>query len=93
MRRILPLLAFALIALGAAWHDGLAQPKRGRPPLGIEKVAADLFVIIGSGGNIRQGKSQEEVRAFLATQYPASYTSPNSLNNQWSLPGFMTELK
>jgi cyclase len=42
---------------------------------------------------IRQGKSQEEVRAFLATQYPGSYTNPNSLNNQWSLPGFMTELK
>ena len=42
---------------------------------------------------VRQGKSQEEVRAYLATQYPASYTNPNSLNNQWSLPGFMTELK
>ena len=42
---------------------------------------------------IRQGKSQDEVRAFLATLYPASYTNPNSLNNQWSLPGFMTELK
>jgi len=42
---------------------------------------------------IRQGKSQEEVRAFLATLYPSSYTNPNSLNNQWSLPGFMTELK
>jgi cyclase len=42
---------------------------------------------------VRQGKSQEEVRAFLATQYPGSYTNPNSLNNQWSLPGFMTELK
>jgi cyclase len=42
---------------------------------------------------IRAGKSQEEVRAYLATQYPASYTNPNSLNNQWSLPGFMTELK
>jgi cyclase len=42
---------------------------------------------------IRAGKSQEEVRAYLATQYPANYTNPNSLNNQWSLPGFMTELK
>ena len=52
MRRILPLLAFALLALGAAWHDALAQQKQGRPPLGIEKVADDLFVIIGSGGNV-----------------------------------------
>ncbi len=42
---------------------------------------------------IRQGKTQEEVRAFLATQYPASYGSPNSMNSQRSLPGFMTELK
>ncbi len=42
---------------------------------------------------IKQGKSQEEVRAFLATLHPGSYTNPNSLNNQWSLPGFMTELK
>jgi glyoxylase-like metal-dependent hydrolase (beta-lactamase superfamily II) len=42
---------------------------------------------------IRQGKSQEDVRAFLAGQYPASYSNPRSLNNQWSLPGFMTELK
>jgi hypothetical protein len=44
-------------------------------------------------GLIRQGKSQEEVRTHLAKLYPASYTDPNSLNNQWSLPGFMTELK
>lgn len=42
---------------------------------------------------VRQGKTQEEVRAFLATLYPQSYTNPTSLNNQWSLPGFMTELK
>jgi cyclase len=42
---------------------------------------------------IRQGKSKEEVRAYLATQYPANYANPESLNNQWSLPGFMTELK
>ncbi len=42
---------------------------------------------------LKQGKAQEEVRAHLATLYPASYTNPNSLNNQWSLPGFMTELK
>jgi glyoxylase-like metal-dependent hydrolase (beta-lactamase superfamily II) len=42
---------------------------------------------------IKQGKSQEEVRAHLATLYPNVYTNPNSLQNQWSLPGFMTELK
>lgn len=42
---------------------------------------------------IKQGKSQEEVRAHLATLHPSSYTNPTSLNNQWSLPGFMAELK
>lgn len=42
---------------------------------------------------IRQGKSQEEVRTYLATLYPANYTDPNSLQNQWSLPGFMAELQ
>src|SRR5580765_3741260 len=52
MRRIIPLLAFALIALGVAFHNGFAQQKQGRPPLGIEKVADDLYVIIGSGGNV-----------------------------------------
>ena len=42
---------------------------------------------------IREGKTQEEVRSYLAAQYPANYGAANSLNNQWSLPGFMTELK
>ena len=42
---------------------------------------------------IRQGRTQEEVRAHLATLYPANYGNPNSLSNRWSLPGFMTELK
>lgn len=45
------------------------------------------------GELIRQGKSKEEVRAELALLYPAAYGNPTSLNNQWSLPGFMTELK
>jgi glyoxylase-like metal-dependent hydrolase (beta-lactamase superfamily II) len=42
---------------------------------------------------LKQGKSQEDVRAYLATLYPGSYSNPRSLNNQWSLPGFMQELK
>ena len=42
---------------------------------------------------IRQGKTQDEVRAVLAALYPVAYGSPASMNNQWSLPGFMTELK
>jgi len=33
------------------------------------------------------------VRALLAKQYPAQYGNSGSLNNQWSLPGFMKELK
>ncbi|MBI5767688.1 MAG: MBL fold metallo-hydrolase [Verrucomicrobia bacterium] len=47
----------------------------------------------GVAALIRQGKSQEEVRAFLAGLFPSAYNNPNSLQNQWSLPGFMTELK
>jgi cyclase len=42
---------------------------------------------------IKQGKSQEEVRTHLATLYPSVYGNPTSLNSQWSLPGFMTELR
>jgi glyoxylase-like metal-dependent hydrolase (beta-lactamase superfamily II) len=58
MHRSIPLLAFSLLALGVASPSGLAQTppaanqKQGRPPLGIEKVADDLFVIIGNGGNV-----------------------------------------
>lgn len=53
----------------------------------VVKMRADMTALI------KQGKSQEDVRTFLAGLYPGSYTNPNSLNNQWSLPGFMTELK
>ncbi|MBI5691929.1 MAG: MBL fold metallo-hydrolase [Verrucomicrobia bacterium] len=42
---------------------------------------------------IRQGKSQEEIRAALATQFPTVYGNPNSMQNRWSLPGFLTELR
>ena len=42
---------------------------------------------------IDHGKSKEEVRLALAALYPAAYGSPGSLNNLWSLVGFMTELK
>ncbi len=57
MRRFIPLLTIALLVLGAALHQGLAQPQPkqkqpGRPPLGTEKIADDLFVIIGNGGNV-----------------------------------------
>jgi hypothetical protein len=42
---------------------------------------------------IHQGKTKDDVRAALAALYPAAYGNPASLNNQWALPGFMTELK
>jgi len=44
-------------------------------------------------GLLRQGKSQDEIRAALAITYPSQYGNPGSLNNQWSLPGMMRELK
>jgi glyoxylase-like metal-dependent hydrolase (beta-lactamase superfamily II) len=44
-------------------------------------------------GPIRAGKSKEEVRLILAGLYPDAYGKPTTLQNQWSLPGFMSELK
>jgi len=42
---------------------------------------------------IRQGRNKDDVRAVLAKEYPSAYANPGSLQNLWSLPGFMTELK
>jgi cyclase len=39
---------------------------------------------------IRSGKTQAEIAKFMETEYQ---WAPNSLNQQWSVPGFMTELK
>ncbi len=39
---------------------------------------------------IRSGKNQAEIAKFMETEYQ---WAPNSLNQQWSVPGFMTELK
>jgi cyclase len=54
---------------------------------GVEKMRTEITALI------RAGKTQEEVRLALAAMLPAAYTNPKSLQNQWSLPGFMTELK
>ena len=53
----------------------------------VEKLRGELTRLI------REGKNRDDVRAYLAKEYPAAYSNPGSLNNQWSLPGFMTELK
>jgi len=39
---------------------------------------------------IRSGKGQAEIAKFMETEYK---WAPNSLQQQWSVPGFMTELK
>jgi len=39
---------------------------------------------------IRSGKNQSEIAKFMETEYQ---WAPNSLQQQWSVPGFMTELK
>jgi glyoxylase-like metal-dependent hydrolase (beta-lactamase superfamily II) len=39
---------------------------------------------------VRGGKSQAEIAKFMETEYQ---WAPNSLQQQWSVPGFMTELK
>ena len=41
-------------------------------------------------GLVRSGKSQAEVAKFMETEYK---WAPGSLQQQWSVPGFMTELK
>jgi glyoxylase-like metal-dependent hydrolase (beta-lactamase superfamily II) len=68
---------------GAVTHRAGLQTYRDN----VVKLRTDVANLI------RQGRSQDEVRDYLASQYPASYRNPGSLNNQWSLPGFMTELK
>jgi glyoxylase-like metal-dependent hydrolase (beta-lactamase superfamily II) len=44
-------------------------------------------------GLIRERKSRDEIGKVLAARYPAAYGTQNSLYVQWSLPGFMSELK
>jgi len=39
---------------------------------------------------IRSGKNQAEIAKFMETEYQ---WAPNSLQQQWSVPGLMTELK
>jgi len=39
---------------------------------------------------VRSGKSQADLAKFMADEYK---WAPNSLNQQWSVPGMMTELK
>ena len=39
---------------------------------------------------IRSGKNQADIAKFMETEYQ---WAPNSLQQQWSVPGFMTELK
>ena len=41
-------------------------------------------------GLIHEGKSQDEVAKFMETEYK---WAPNSLQQQWSVPGMMAELK
>jgi glyoxylase-like metal-dependent hydrolase (beta-lactamase superfamily II) len=41
-------------------------------------------------GLIHEGKSQDELAKFMETEYK---WMPGSLNQQWSVPGMMTELK
>ena len=53
----------------------------------VEKMRTEI------AGLIRAGKTKEEVRLALAAMYPGAYGNPGSLNNVWSLQGFMTELK
>lgn len=42
------------------------------------------------GAMVKGGKSQADVAKFMETEYK---WAPGSLQQQWSVPGFMTELK
>ena len=41
-------------------------------------------------GLIREGKKQDDIAKVMQAEYN---WQPNSLQQQWSVPGFMTELK
>ena len=68
---------------------GAVSPKAALQPYrdNVAKLRTEITNLV------RQRKSQADVGKALAAEYPAAYGDPASLNNQWSLPGFMTELK
>lgn len=77
MRTLPSRFVFALVALLAAAPVALAQPQpapsQGRPPLGIEKIADDLFVIIGNGGNVAVLVTDEGV-VLVDDKFEEDYT-------------------
>ena len=87
--RILLLLSLALGLVAAPLLSSAQPAKKARPPLGIEKVTDDLFVIIGNGGNVAvlvtnegvilvDDKFEEDYEAIMAqvktvTSQPVKY--------------------
>jgi glyoxylase-like metal-dependent hydrolase (beta-lactamase superfamily II) len=61
-------------------------------PAGLRSYRDDVETLRNRvTGLIREGRSQDEIGQILEEDYP-SY-SPGSLHTEWSLPGFMTELR
>ncbi len=61
-------------------------------PAGLQTYRENVVVLRDRvTGLIREGRTQEEIGRILGMEYPA-YT-PDSLQMQWGLPGFMTELR
>lgn len=59
---------------------------------GLETYRDNVIILRNRvSGLIRDGRSQEEIGRILGMEY-APYT-PDSLYMEWSLPGFMTELR
>ena len=61
-------------------------------PVGLQTYRDNVVVLRDRvTGLIQEGRSQDEIGRILGMEYPA-YT-PGSLRMEWSLPGFMTELR
>lgn len=81
-------------AMVAAFDFDIVIPGHGvvTDASGLEEYRANVVTLRNRvSGLIRDGRSQAEIGEILGVEYPAY--SPDSLYMEWSLPGFMSELR
>jgi glyoxylase-like metal-dependent hydrolase (beta-lactamase superfamily II) len=82
-----------LEAAMAAWDFDTVIPGHGAvtTKAGLKKYSDDIVKLrTDLTKMVKGGKKQEDVAKFMETNYK---WAPNSLQQQWSVPGFMKELK